>query len=61
MSLMAPIAEPVELMRYSGPQRAAALSLDAIGLEPSDINLATAVLVALALIIPRLKKSRATA
>ncbi len=39
----------------------AALSLDAIGLEPSDINLATAVLVALALIIPRLKKSRTTA
>ena len=36
-----------------------ALSLDSIGLEPSDLNLATAVLVALALIIPRLRKTRA--
>ena len=35
-----------------------ALSLDSIGLEPSDLNLATAVLVALALIIPRLRRSR---
>ncbi|HET7716827.1 MAG TPA: ABC transporter permease [Bauldia sp.] len=38
-----------------------ALSFDAIGLEPSDLNLATAVLVALALILPRLRKSRAAA
>ena len=35
-----------------------ALSLDAIGLEPSDMNLATAVLVALALIVPRLRTGR---
>lgn len=34
-----------------------ALTSDAIGLEPSDLNLATAVLVALALILPRLRKS----
>lgn len=33
-----------------------ALSSDAIGLKPSDLNLATAVLVALALILPRLRK-----
>lgn len=32
-----------------------ALSFDAIGLRPSDLNLATAVLVALALILPRLR------
>jgi putative ABC transport system permease protein len=38
-----------------------ALSFDAIGLEPSDLNLATAVLVALALILPRLRKTRARA
>jgi putative ABC transport system permease protein len=38
-----------------------ALSFDAIGLEPSDLNLATAVLVALALILPRLRKSGARA
>ncbi|MCB1501726.1 MAG: ABC transporter permease [Bauldia sp.] len=38
-----------------------ALSFDAIGLEPSDLNLATAVLVALALILPRLGKSGARA
>ena len=36
-----------------------ALSFDAIGLEPSDLNLVTAVLVALALILPRLRKSGA--
>jgi putative ABC transport system permease protein len=36
-----------------------ALSFDAIGLEPSDLNLATAVLVALALILPRLRMSGA--
>jgi len=33
-----------------------ALTSDAIGLEPSDLNLATAVLVALALILPQLRK-----
>lgn len=33
-----------------------ALSADAIGLKASDLNLATAVLVALALILPRLRK-----
>jgi len=33
-----------------------ALSFDAIGLRPSDLNLATAVLVALALILPRLRR-----
>lgn len=38
-----------------------ALSFDALGLEPSDLNLATAVLVALALILPRLRKSGARA
>jgi len=38
-----------------------ALSFDAIGLEPSDLNLATAVLVALALILPRLRTSGARA
>lgn len=36
-----------------------ALSFDAIGLRPSDLNLATAVLVALALILPRLRKGGA--
>ncbi len=36
-----------------------ALTSDAIGLRPSDLNLATAVLVALALILPRLRKGRA--
>jgi len=35
-----------------------ALSADAIGLKASDLNLATAVLVAIALILPRLKKGR---
>jgi putative ABC transport system permease protein len=38
-----------------------ALSFDAIGLRPSDLNLATAVLVALALILPRLRKRGAAA
>jgi putative tryptophan/tyrosine transport system permease protein len=38
-----------------------ALSSDRIGLRPSDLNLATAVLVALALILPRLRKGGATA
>lgn len=38
-----------------------ALSFDAIGLRPSDLNLATAVLVALALILPRLRKGGAAA
>jgi len=38
-----------------------ALSFDAIGLEPSDLNLATAVLVALALILPHLRKTGARA
>ena len=33
-----------------------ALTSDSIGLKPSDLNLATAVLVALALILPRLRK-----
>ncbi|HMN85789.1 MAG TPA: ABC transporter permease [Bauldia sp.] len=33
-----------------------ALSSNAIGLKPSDLNLATAVLVALALILPRLRR-----
>ncbi len=33
-----------------------ALSFDALGLRPSDLNLATAVLVALALILPRLRR-----
>lgn len=33
-----------------------ALTSDAVGLRPSDLNLATAVLVALALILPRLRK-----
>ena len=36
-----------------------ALSSDAIGLQASDLNLATAVLVALALILPRLRKGGA--
>lgn len=35
-----------------------ALSSDAIGLKASDLNLATAVLVTLALILPRLRKAR---
>jgi len=34
-----------------------ALSADFLGLQPSDLNLVTAVLVALALILPRLRKS----
>jgi len=38
-----------------------ALTSDAIGLRPSDLNLATAVLVALALILPRLRKGGASA
>jgi putative tryptophan/tyrosine transport system permease protein len=38
-----------------------ALSFDALGLRPSDLNLATAVLVALALILPRLRRGGATA
>ena len=38
-----------------------ALTSDAIGLKPSDLNLATAVLVALALILPRLRRGRAPA
>lgn len=33
-----------------------ALTSDVVGLRPSDLNLATAVLVALALILPRLRK-----
>jgi putative ABC transport system permease protein len=33
-----------------------ALTSDIVGLRPSDLNLATAVLVALALILPRLRK-----
>jgi putative ABC transport system permease protein len=37
-----------------------ALSSDVVGLRPSDLNLATAVLVALALILPRLRKGGAT-
>lgn len=37
-----------------------ALTSDAIGLEPSDLNLATAVLVALALILPRMRQRGAT-
>lgn len=36
-----------------------ALTSDAIGLEPSDLNLATAILVALALILPRMRQRRA--
>ena len=35
-----------------------ALNFDAIGLQPSDLNLATAILVATALILPRLKGAR---
>jgi putative ABC transport system permease protein len=38
-----------------------ALSSDVIGLRPSDLNLATAVLVALALILPRLRRGGADA
>ena len=38
-----------------------ALSFNAIGLEPSDLNLVTAVLVALALILPRLRRGGAPA
>ncbi|WP_421723088.1 ABC transporter permease [Bauldia sp.] len=38
-----------------------ALSFDDIGLRASDVNLATAVLVALALILPRLRKGGAPA
>ena len=37
-----------------------ALTSDIIGLRPSDLNLATAVLVALALILPRLRKGGAS-
>lgn len=37
-----------------------ALTSDVIGLRPSDLNLATAILVALALILPRLRKGAAT-
>ncbi|MCW2246160.1 putative ABC transport system permease protein [Azospirillum fermentarium] len=37
-----------------------ALSADAIGLQASDLNLVTAVLVAVALILPRLKARRKT-
>lgn len=36
-----------------------ALSADAIGLQASDLNLVTAVLVAVALILPRLRRGRA--
>ncbi len=38
-----------------------ALSADSIGLQASDLNLVTAVLVAVALVLPRLKKSGRTA
>lgn len=38
-----------------------ALSADAIGLQASDLNLVTAVLVAIALILPRLRRGRAAA
>lgn len=38
-----------------------ALSADAIGLQASDLNLVTAVLVAVALILPRLRRGRAAA
>jgi putative ABC transport system permease protein len=38
-----------------------ALTSDVIGLRPSDLNLATAVLVALALILPRLRKGKVAA
>lgn len=38
-----------------------ALTSDIIGLRPSDLNLATAILVALALILPRLRKGGAPA
>lgn len=38
-----------------------ALTSDAVGLKPSDLNLATAILVALALILPRLRKGGAAA
>lgn len=37
-----------------------ALTSDVIGLKPSDLNLATAVLVAAALILPRLRGGKAT-
>lgn len=35
---------------------AAALNIDAIGLKAQDLNLVTAVLVTIALIIPQIKK-----
>ena len=38
-----------------------ALSSGSLGLQPSDLNLATAVLVALALVLPRLRKRGMTA
>ena len=38
-----------------------ALASDSIGLLPSDLNLATAVLVALALVLPRLRRGGVTA
>lgn len=38
-----------------------ALSADAIGLQASDLNLVTAILVAVALILPRLRRGRAAA
>jgi putative ABC transport system permease protein len=38
-----------------------ALSSGSLGLQPSDLNLATAVLVALALVLPRLRKGGMTA
>ncbi len=38
-----------------------ALSSDVIGLQASDLNLVTAVLVAVALVLPRLRKGRAAA
>lgn len=37
-----------------------ALSSGSLGLQPSDLNLATAVLVALALVLPRLRKGAVT-
>jgi putative ABC transport system permease protein len=38
-----------------------ALSLDFLGLTPSDLNLATAVLVLVTLIVPRFRQRKATA
>ena len=37
-----------------------ALSLDFLGLTPSDLNLATAVLVLITLILPRFRQRRTT-